>query len=78
MRTQVGPIAVRITDMPVAYPELVSGGGGVPSHTFKWLLKVGASKSVIRVDLKKNMVGGGGGGGSGQPEKPHGYATACF
>ena len=32
----------------VAYPELVSGG--FPSHKFKWLLKVGASKCVIRVD----------------------------
>ena len=36
----------------MAYPELVSGG--VPkSHKFKWLVKVGASKGVIRVDLKK-------------------------
>ena len=31
--------------------------GGVSK--FKWLLKVSASKGVIRVDLKKIMVGGG-------------------
>ena len=46
---------------------------GVPSHTFKWLAKVGASKCVIRVDLKKIMAGGV----SGQIETP-GYATARF
>ena len=34
---------------PVAYPELVSGGG-FPSHKFKGLVKVGASKGVIMVD----------------------------
>ena len=28
--------------------------GGFPSHTFKGLVKVGASKGVIRVDYKKN------------------------
>ena len=33
--------------------------GGVPSDTFKWLAKVGASKCIIRVDLKKIMAGGG-------------------
>ena len=43
----------------MAYPELVSGGGGFPSHKFKWLVKVGANKGVIRVDLKKIMAGGG-------------------
>ena len=31
---------------------------GVPSHKFKSLVKVGASKCVIRVDLKKIMAGG--------------------
>ena len=36
------------------------GGGGFPSHTFKGLVKVSASYSVIRVDLKKIMAGGGG------------------
>ena len=30
------------------------GGGGFQSHKFKWLVKVGANKGVIRVDLKKN------------------------
>ena len=30
------------------------------SHKFKGLVKVGASKGVIRVDLKKIMVEGGG------------------
>ena len=40
----------------MAYPELVSGG--FPSHTFKWLVKVSASKCVIRVDLKKSWPGG--------------------
>ena len=54
----------------MAYPELVSGG--FPSHTFKGLVKVSASNSVIRVDLKKNH---GRGGVSGQPENPPGYAT---
>ena len=53
----------------MAYPELVSGG--FPSHTFKGLVKVSASNSVIRVDLKKIMAGGV----SGQPEKKPGYAT---
>ena len=43
----------------MAYPELVSGGG-FPSHKFKGLVKVSASNSVIRVDLKKIMAGGGG------------------
>ena len=33
----------------VAYPELVSWGVA-KSHKFKGLLKVGASKGVIRVD----------------------------
>ena len=47
--------------------------GGFPSHTFKWLLKVSASKGVIRVDLKKSWSEGG--GVSGQPENPPGYAT---
>ena len=41
----------------MAYPELVSGG--FPSHTFKWLVKVGANKGVIRLDLNKIMAGGG-------------------
>ena len=50
----------------MAYPELVSGGG-FPSHTFKWLVKVGANKGVIRVDSKKIMAGGW---VSGQPENP--------
>ena len=35
-------------------------------------MKVGASKCVIRVDLKKSWPGGG---VSGQPENPPGYAT---
>ena len=43
----------------MAYPELVSRGVS-KSHKFKWLVKVGASKGVIRVDLKKIMAGGGG------------------
>ena len=30
------------------------------SHKFKGLVKVGASKGVMRVDLKKNHGGGGG------------------
>ena len=41
----------------VAYPELVSGGVS-KSHKFKGLVKVSASKGVIRVDLKKIMTGG--------------------
>ena len=49
---------------PVAYPELVSGGGS-KSRKFKWLVKVGA-KGCHRPD-KKIMAGGG---GSGQPENP--------
>ena len=56
------------TLVAVAYPELVLRGVS-KSHTFKWLVKVGASKDVIRVDLNKIMAGG-----SGQPKKP-GYAT---
>ena len=43
----------------MAYPELVSGGGVSKSHKFKGLVKVGASKGVIRVDLKKSWPGGG-------------------
>ena len=43
------------------------------SHTFKGLVKVGASKGVIRVDLTNIMARGG--GVSGQPEKKPGYAT---
>ena len=50
----------------MAYSELVSGGVS-KSHTFEVLVKVGASKGVIRVDLKKNL---GRGGVSGQPENP--------
>ena len=38
----------------------VSLRGVSKSHKFKGLVKVGASKGVIRVDLKKIMVGGGG------------------
>ena len=45
-------------DWPVAYPELVSGGVS-KNHTFKGLVKVGASKGVISVDFKKNGLGGG-------------------
>ena len=56
----------------MAYPELVSGGGVSKSHTFNGMVKVGAGKGVIRVDLK-NMAGGG--VVSGQPENPLGYAT---
>ena len=57
----------------MAYPELVSGGGGgFPSNKFKWLVKVCANKGVIRVDLKKIMAGGW---VSGQPENPPGYTT---
>ena len=37
----------------------IRGGGGVSkSHTFKGLVKVGASKGVLRVDLKKSWPGG--------------------
>ena len=54
----------------MAYPELVSRGVS-KSHKFKGLVKVGASKGVIRVDLKKIMARGV----SGQPENPPGYAT---
>ena len=43
----------------MAYPELVSGGGVSKSHTFKGLVKVGASKGVIRVDLKNHGREGG-------------------
>ena len=46
---------------PVAYPELVSGGGGggegYKSHKIKWVVKVGASNGVISVDLKKSWPG---------------------
>ena len=42
----------------VAYPELVSGGGGSKSHKCKGLEKVGASK-VSLVDIKKIMAGEG-------------------
>ena len=56
----------------MAYPELVSGG--FPSHTFKWLAKVGASKCVIRVDLKKIMAAGG----FRATRNPPRYATARF
>ena len=42
----------------VAYPELVSRGVS-KSHKFKGLVKVDASKGVIRVDLKKSRPGGG-------------------
>ena len=49
----------------MAYPELVSGFFS-KSHTFKGLVKVSASKGVMRVDLKKIMAGGV----SGQTEKP--------
>ena len=62
---------MRLRLLSVAYPELVSGGVS-KSHTFKGLVKVGASKGVIRVDLKKTWSGGG---VSGQPENPPGYAT---
>ena len=41
----------------MAYPELVSRGVS-KSHTFEGLVKVGASKGVIRVDLKKSWPGG--------------------
>ena len=51
----------------VAYPEAELVSGGVSkSHKFKGLVKVGASKGFMRVDLKKNH----GRGGSGQPETP--------
>ena len=43
---------------------------GFPSHKFKWLVKVGASKGVIRVDfIFKNHGHVGGGVVSGQPKK---------
>ena len=51
-------IILYVISCTVAYPELVSGG--FPSHKFKWLAKVGASKCVIRVDLKKKSWPGGG------------------
>ena len=43
----------------MAYPELVSWGVS-KSHIFKGLVKIGACKGVIRVDLKKNHAKGGG------------------
>ena len=52
-------ICTSLSPSPVAYPELVSGGVS-KSHKFKGLVNVGASKGVIRVDLKKIMAGGGG------------------
>ena len=56
----------------VAYPELVSGSGGVSkSRTFRWLVKVGASR-VSPPDLRKSWTWGG---ISGQPRNPPGYAT---
>ena len=54
--------------MPVAYPELVSGGGVSKSHKCKGLVKVGASKGV-----KKIMIGGD----FWATRNPPGYATAC-
>ena len=50
---------MRDKGVPVAYPELVSGGVS-KSHKFNGLVKVGAGKGVIRVDLKKKHGGGGG------------------
>ena len=44
------------------------------SHKCNRLVKVGASKGVIRVDLKNTWPGGG----SGQPENPPGYATGLL
>ena len=41
----------------MAYPKLVSGGVS-KRHKFNGLVKVGASKGVIRVDFNKNMAGG--------------------
>ena len=38
-----------VKELSVAYPELVSGGVS-KGHKFKGLVKVGASKGVIRVD----------------------------
>ena len=49
----------------MAYPELVSWGVS-KSQKCKGLVKVGASKGVIRVDLTNHA----GGGVSGQPETP--------
>ena len=50
------------------------GGGGVPSHKFKGLVKVSASNVVIRVDWKNIMAGGGFPGN----RIPPGYAIAVF
>ena len=47
------------------------GGGGSKSHKFKWLVKVGASKGVIVLDLKKNH-----GRGRGSWQTKNGYAPA--
>ena len=49
--------SLMIISFAVAYPELVSGRVS-KSRKFKGLVKVGASKGVIRVDLKKIMAGG--------------------
>ena len=49
----------------VAYPELVSWGVS-KSHKFRGLVKIGACKGVIKVDLNKSCRGGV----PGQPEKP--------
>ena len=58
---------INVSSNSVHYSGVSRGGlRGGPSHTFKWLLKVCASKGVVRVDLKNH---GRGGGGSGQPEK---------
>ena len=45
------------TLVSVAYPELVLRGVST-SHTFEWVVKVGASKGVIRVDFKKKWPRG--------------------
>ena len=59
-------LACCLVTVPLSLAMLLGSGvsrvglrGGFPSHTFKWLVKVGASKCVIRVDLKKIMAGGG-------------------
>ena len=51
-------MSLKFWGSPVAYPELVSKGVS-KCHKFKWLVKVSASKGVIRVDLKKIMAVGG-------------------
>ena len=47
------------------------------SHTFKGLVKVGASKGVIRVDLTNIMARGWGGGFPGNQKKNLDTPLSC-